>query len=223
MDMGQSFTSKNLGAFLKEIMKARGLTERTLAQGAGIAQSGLSNVISEKAREPDPRTLRAIANYLNIDVFILFRLLDYVPPSTEPYGAYSPLALYIAHRVDDLSPERQKAFLHVLEALLEDVDLQQAVKTVREQPIDSDSLSFEGIDTSLPEFINEAANLYLSSGRFTTAAAFDPSDNELVAPGTTYLTTFGHLGLAGRARLVALIRHKLRQVYSPDLVAREDR
>jgi len=221
MDMGQSFTSKNLGAFLKEIMKARGLTERTLAQGAGIAQSGLSNVISEKAREPDPRTLRAIANYLNIDVFILFRLLEYVPPSTEPYGAYSPLALYIAHRVDDLPPERQKAFLHVLEALLEDVDLQQAVKTVREQS--TDSLLFEEIDTTLPEFINEAANLYLSSGRFTTAAAFDPSDDELVAPGSIYLTTFGNLGPAGRARLVALIRHKLRQVYSSDLVAREDR
>jgi transcriptional regulator with XRE-family HTH domain len=197
------------------------LTERTLAQGAGIAQSGLSNVVSEKAREPDARTLRAIATFLNIDVFLLFRLLGYVPPSTEAYGAYSPLALYVAHRFEALLPERQQVLLHVLESLLEDVALQHEVKSVRENP--DPVAALVGIDIALPEFINQAANAYLTEGRVVTAADIDPKDDELVMPGTDITLRFGQLDTAARARLVALMRHKIRQVYSPDLVNTEHR
>ena len=209
--------AKTLGSFLKEVLDARGLTERMVAQGAGIAQSGLSNVISEKAREPDPNTLRRIAAFLKIDVFILFRLLGYVPPSTEAYGSYSPMGLYVAHRFDALPPERQRAVLHVIESLMEDREIQEEIKGVRENP--NPSASLDNIEEALSERVNQCANWYLTNSRFQTAEEIDPKDDEEVYPGLL----FGQLSTVFRARLIGLLRHKMRQIYSPDLVEMEYR
>lgn len=205
---------KTLGAFLKSIMEARGLTERIVAQGAGIAQSGLSHIIQEKAHQPDPRTLRAIANYLGIDVFILFRLLGYVPPDSEPYGSYSPLSLYIAHRFDHLPAERQEVLLHTLEALLKDVEIKAEVRSVRENLNSTGFLT--GLDEAFPEKVTQFANWYLTNGRFATPADIDPTDKEEVSPGVR----FGDLDTTLRTRLIALLRHKMRQIYAPFMVER---
>jgi transcriptional regulator with XRE-family HTH domain len=208
---------KTLGDFLKAVMTARRLTERTLSQGAGIAQSGLSNLIQQKAREPDARTLRAIADYLQIDVFILFRLLGYVPPSTEPYGSYRPLALYVAQRFETLPVERQEVLLHVLESLLEDVDSKKEVRRLRSNP-DADR-RFSGIEQLHGEFITQCGRWYLSQGRFETSAEVLPEDDEEIYPGIR----FGDLEDQQRAQLLAFLRHLMRQVYTPDLVSLEDR
>ncbi len=201
--------SKTLGSFLKDVMKARGLTERTLAQGAGIAQSGLSNVIQGKAREPDPRTLRSIADYLGIDVFILFRLLGYVPPATEPYGAFSPMALYIAQRFESLPDERQQVMLHVLESLLDDIEIKREVQNVRNNanlaPI------FGGVDT-LVVSVTTVGRSYLTNKRFDSADDIDLHDGDEVYPGIL----FGQLDDVFRRSLVAFLRHAMRQIYSPE-------
>ena len=120
-----------LGVFLNEVLQRRRLTASALAEGAHISQSGLSNILQGKAREPDPRTLKAIADYLQMDVFSLFRLVGYVPPASEVYGAYSPLALYIARRFEALPVERQSAFLNVLEALVDEPQTKRDIQALR--------------------------------------------------------------------------------------------
>jgi transcriptional regulator with XRE-family HTH domain len=210
-------TTISLGGFLKEILEARRMTERTLSQGAGIAQSGLSSVIQEKAREPDPRTLRAIAQYLEIDVFILFRLLEYVPPMSEVYANYSPVALYMAQRYDALPEDRRRIMLHVLESLHQDQTTKQQLQALRAHPEPVEALGT--IEDTLPEVINRAANWYLSAGRFEVSREIDPQSDEEVLPGIH----FGDLSVVARERLVALLRHKVRQVYAPDMVSKASR
>src|ERR1700694_3149055 len=83
--------AKTLSEFLRDVMAARGLTERALAEGAGVSQSGISNLVQGKSREPDPRTLRALADFLDVEVFVMFRLMGYLPPADEIYGAYDAM------------------------------------------------------------------------------------------------------------------------------------
>jgi transcriptional regulator with XRE-family HTH domain len=197
----------------------RGMTEREFAQAAGIAQSGLSNILSEKAREPDAKTLRAIASYLGIDAIILFRLVGYIAPLTKDYGAYSPLALYVAHRFDDLPDERQMALLHVIEALTNDIDIRHEIKEIRDNP--NSSATFGGMDNEdlFPERITQIGRWYLTNGRFSTADDIYPQDDEEISPGLTY----GDIDTKFRRRLMAFLRDVMSQVYSSSTVEQEDR
>lgn len=128
---------------------------------------------------------------------------------------FGGLALYAAHRFDELPGERQQVLLHTLEAFLEDVDVKKEVKRIRENP--APFAAFVNMADLLPERVNQCANWYLSQGRFATADDIDPKDDEEVYPGIK----FGQLDMVFRIRLVALLRHKMRQLFSPDLVAME--
>lgn len=205
-----------LGIFLSHILEARQQTARAFAEGAGIAQSGVSNIILGKNREPDPRTLKAIADYLGIEVFILFRLVGYVPPADELYGTYDPMALYIARRFALLSEEKQQALLHVMETLIDDAEIKSNVQTLRESA--EPSHAFIQITDAQPEIINQAANWYLTQARFTTPAQIDPQLSEEVLPGLP----FGQLSRAARQRLLALMRHKIRQIFAFHMVDEEN-
>jgi len=207
-----------LGQFLSEILDARHLTARALAEGANVSQSGISNVLQGRPREPDPRTLRAIADYLEIDVFILFRLLGYVPPASEYYGAYSPIALYVATRFEALPDDKQQALLHVMETLAPEPGQKQDLQTLRER-LEAGSSELDDIDKALPEMINDAANYYLTRGEFLSVTAINPKAHEFVSP----TQRFGDLSVAARERLVALMRHKIRQISAPYMVDEEYR
>ncbi len=214
-----SETPQTLGQFLKIIIKERHLTEREFAQAAGVGQSGLSNILSGKAREPDAKTLRAIARYLQIDAIILFRLCGYVPPPTRAYAAYSPLSLYMAHRIDDLPEERQRAVLHVIEALTADIETKFEIRAIRENPDPPAKLAGFTKSGWLREPVTQIGRWYLTKGQFATAHDIAPREDDEVFHGIHYRD----LDAQFRRKLIAFLREVMSVTYSPEMVDEEDR
>lgn len=82
--------ARQLGAYIRDIRKARGLTIRALAAQAHIDSGGLARLEGAKiVRTPHPDTLRSLAVALNVSLADLFVLAGYaVPqdlPGIEPY------------------------------------------------------------------------------------------------------------------------------------------
>jgi transcriptional regulator with XRE-family HTH domain len=92
----------------------------SLAEAAGVSEGVIRNLlrhgIDPKAKDPDARTLRKVADALGIDSPKLFRLAGYIPPAPD---ANSVPAEYLADVFDQLPPEKQDAVMSVLEAMAE--------------------------------------------------------------------------------------------------------
>lgn len=93
---------KNVGARIKQILKANKQTQKELSQATGIPESTLSDILREK-KEPGVDKMRLIAEFLKVDLHWLvegksFRETDYgegkiaeIAAASE-YGARSPIA-----------------------------------------------------------------------------------------------------------------------------------
>ena len=107
----------SLGYFLTELLHERRISNRALAAGAGVSESVIRNLlqhgIAPGAKDPDPRTLRVVANFLKVDALKLFQLAGYID-SVVPY---SVRAEYLAGLFDKLPLAWQSAILHVAEAI----------------------------------------------------------------------------------------------------------
>lgn len=115
-----------LGHYLTNWLHTHQISNRTLARGAGVSESVIRNLlqhgIDPEAKNPDPHTLRGVADYLGIDPLKLFCLAGYLP--TPSYR----LSARTQHLVDvfDLLPvEKQDAVLHVLDVLIDACHLLQ--------------------------------------------------------------------------------------------------
>ena len=212
---------QSLGQYLTIILAEKNINARDLAKGAGLAQSVVSTILTDKSKKPDANTLQAIATFLDIEVFALLRLVGYTPPANELYGAYTPLGLYVSRHFDQLSDDNQRVVMHLIETLHRNQDppnpkpsmdqLHQVWTAV--EPLGA----LDGIEDAMPEFINQAANYYLTNNRFFYPFDINPSPDELISRDLP----FGQLSKKAQKRLLALMRAKIRLIFTPTMVDEE--
>ena len=211
---------KTLGAFLNAVLQDRKLTGQALAQGANISQSAVSNLlqhgIDTRVSAPEMRILIAVADFLKIDVLLLYRLAGYVPPANFHYPSTSAFAVYLGQMYDLLPKNRQQVLRGIVEALVAEPREAAFVPVIQEHTRAS---SFIGIQEFQPNFVNEAANYVLAHQSFLHPLDVKLADHDEVAPGVS----FGVLDGIAQRRIIALINQKLRLNYTPDIVDPADR
>ncbi|MCK6580342.1 MAG: hypothetical protein L6Q98_19790 [Anaerolineae bacterium] len=150
-----TYSSSTLGAFVAELMRKRKHNNVSLAEAARVSEGVIRNLlkvgIDPKAKDPDPRTLRRVADALDIDALMLFRLAGYIQPAPD---ANSVRAEYLADVFDSLAPEKQDAVMGVLEAMAD----QGQVKAVIQEMRHGSQPALAGMDINFPALIREAAN-----------------------------------------------------------------
>jgi len=211
---------KTLGTFLNAVLQDRKLTGQALAQGANISQSAVSNLlqhgIDTRVRAPEMRILIAVADFLKIDVLLLYRLAGYVPPANFHYPSTSAFAVYLGQMYDLLPKNRQQVLRGIVEALVAEPREAAFVPVIQEHTRAS---SFIGIQEFQPNFVNDAANYVLAHQSFLHPLDVKLADHDEVAPGVS----FGVLDGIAQRRIIALINQKLRLNYTPDIVDPADR
>ncbi|MBI5961620.1 MAG: helix-turn-helix transcriptional regulator [Chloroflexi bacterium] len=200
-----------LGAFLANLMDQQKHNNVSLAEAAGVSEGVIRNLlkvgIDPKAKDPDARTLRKIADALGVNSLKLFRLVGYIPPAPD---ANSVRAEYLADVFDHLPPEKQDAVMGVLEAM---ADAPKEKKVVQEMRL-SPHKALAGIDLTFPAMIREAANHLIIQYAMTA-----PADVERIEPDAEIAgNPWRDLPAATRQRITALIRHKLSLDYDPTMV-----
>lgn len=207
--------ANTLGGFLEEQMQKRGLSNRALARAAGISEAAVRNLLKHgiegETKDPDPRTLNAVAEQLRVDALKLYRLAGYVEP---PGPANSVRAEYLADIFDRLPPERQDAVMGVIEALTDEEIAKHNVQKMRKAPSDE----LVGIDEMFPGLIRLAANHLIAEYKMV-----DSQDVRLIDPDATVPpgNQWQDLTERTRQRIIALIRYKLSVEYDPTLVDEE--
>jgi len=200
-----------LGQFLADLMRKREHNNSTLATEAGVSESVIRNMlkhgIDSRAKDPDARTLRKVADALGVNSLMLFRLAGYIPPEPE---ANSVRAEYLADVFDRLPPEKQDAVMSVLEAMSESQTEKATIQEMRQSSHDA----LAGMDLNFPAMIREAANQLIAHYAMT-----DPEDVERIEPGVEVIRNkWSKLPAETRQRIMALIRYKLSLDYDPTMV-----
>jgi hypothetical protein len=202
---------RSLGAFVSDLMGQKQHTNVSLAAAAGVSEGVIRNIlkvgIDPKAKDPEARTLRRVADALEVDALKLFRLAGYLPP---PRDANSVRADYLAEVFDELPPEKQDAVMGVLEAMARELRHKEAIRKMRETPDDPTA----GIDILTPGMIRLIANQLIVHYEMLR-----PEDVYLIKPDV--FTTFYRwkdLSTAMQERVKALIRQKLSLEYDPTMV-----
>jgi len=195
-----------LGSFLKDMLHTRNLSSRGLAAGAGISEAVVRNMLlhglDPKAKDPDPRTLLAVADFLNVEPEVIFRMVGYL----DEKRFYSARGEYLAHIFDSLPPERQSALLHAAEALAEDVDAQRLLSAMQSNPDDESYASVSVFPKGWNPFLRYAANALISNGQL-----IDIADMDRISPEAKLLSgrMLSELDANERLQLLKLIRAKL--------------
>jgi transcriptional regulator with XRE-family HTH domain len=200
-----------LGAFIADLMDKQQHNNVSLAESAGVSEGVIRNLlkhgIDSKAKDPDARTLRKVADALGVDAARLFRLAGYIPPAPD---ANSVRAEYLADVFDDLPPEKQDAVMSVLEAMAEAPREKTTIQEMRR----SSHKALAGMDLNFPAMIREAANQLIAQYAMTAPADVDRIESDAVVAGNQWQD----LSIATRKRITALIRHKLSLDYDPTMV-----
>lgn len=204
-----------LGEFLQLELSHRKLSNRALAIGAGVSEFAIRNMLqhglNSKAKDPDPRTLRAVADYLSIDPLYLFRLAGYIPP---PKNAPSVRAEIVAEVFDKMDEEQQDAMLGIFEAMANKVRHKEAIQSLR-----TGSLALDGFDVGSPQTVRHIANAILAETKVTSAGELDRPDaispDLVVAPNGL---TWDSLPVTAKQRALGLAKAKLNLNYDPTMV-----
>jgi transcriptional regulator with XRE-family HTH domain len=208
--------ARTLGDFIAEEMDKHQFTNRSLAAAAGISEGAVRNVLKygndKRAKDPDARTILAIADALSVEPLRLYRLAGYVPPQSDSYSAR---AEYLAETFDELPPEKQDAVMSVLEAMTDKSTRKTTVKMMRD---DSDN-PLAGFDLVNPIISQVIANQLIAQFQMT-----QPSEVELIKDDTQVLQyRWRDLPYNSQQRIKALIRHKLSLKYDPTMVDPNER
>jgi transcriptional regulator with XRE-family HTH domain len=204
-------SANTLGTFVAELMRKQNHNNSSLAAVAGVSESVIRNIlkhgIEAKVKDPDPRTLRRVADALNVDALMLFRLAGYIPPQAN---ANSVRAEYLADVFDELPEEKQDAVLGVLEAMTNRQSRQDALRSMREKP--SDPLA--GLDAAFPPLIRLFANHLIAHYQMES-----PYESERIEPNVKIQGyRWGDLPQMMQKRVKALIEQKLSLDYNPTMV-----
>jgi transcriptional regulator with XRE-family HTH domain len=106
--------AQKVGRRIQEVRKSRGLTQAELSQMVDLSTKYISN-IECGFKTPKLNTFVAIANALQCDANqLLSDVLDVT--TAQESGALSK-------RLQNLSVEKQRQILHVLEVMVEDADM----------------------------------------------------------------------------------------------------
>jgi transcriptional regulator with XRE-family HTH domain len=209
-------TRNTLGEFLAAELHKQGMSNRALAASAGVSESVIRNLLQHglepKAKDPDPRTLRAVADTLGINALVLFRLAGYIPP---PPDALSVRGQFVGEAFDRLQPEKQDAVMGVIQALTDrqrDKDTLHDIRTDAGNPL-------AGFDIGSTRLIRSAANRLIAGANITDAVELDepnriPLDLEVFHGGLTWSA----VPESTKRRVIGLAKAKLNLDYDPTMV-----
>lgn len=203
--------SNSLGSFISDLMKKQQHNNVSLAAAAGVSEGVIRNLlkhgIEARAKDPDPRTLRQVADALGIDAIMLFRLAGYLPPQSD---ANSVRAEYLADVFDELPIEKQDAVLGVLEAMSDKRSRKETINAMRENP----KSPLTGFDLNNPNIARLMANQLIAHYQIT-----DPSDVDRIEPDAFIINNkWKDIPSKAQERIKSLIRHKLSLSYNPTMV-----
>lgn len=204
-------TAHTLGKFIADVMHQQGHNNVSLASMAGVSEGVIRNLLKHgsdpRAKDPDPRTLRRVADALGINALKLFRLAGYIPPAPN---ANSVRAEFLADVFDELTPEKQDAVLSVLEAMSKSYTHKEAIQAMRRDP----SQPLAGIEASFFGLTRFMANDLIAQYQMVS-----PVETHRIEPdATTYGIKWKEMSETLRRRIIALIEHKLSLDYDPTMV-----
>jgi hypothetical protein len=204
-------TANTLGRFVSDLMAKHHHNNSSLAQAAGVSESVIRNLLKHgldpKAKDPDPRTLRQVADALGINSVMLFQMAGYISP--QPM-ANSVRAEYLADVFDELPPEKQDAVLGVLEAMADTPKQKTAVREMR----DDLSNPLAGMDIAAPNLARLMANHLIAHYQMT-----EPAEISAIQPDVQILQyKWKDLPKGVQERIKALIRYKLSLEYHSTMV-----
>jgi hypothetical protein len=204
-----------LGYFITEILYLRRMSNHALAVGAGISDSVVRNLtqhgIDPRAKDPDPHTLRTVANFLGINPVKLFKLAGYITSE----NAYSVRAEYLAYLFDLLPTDKQLALLNIAETLVEDVDQKKSLQLMREEP--ENPMAGIVYAEGYSPFFSIQANLLLTNNRFPGPAELTVDLESEVWPAQK----FKDMPLERQERLKVLMRAKLNLDFDSTMIGTE--
>jgi len=200
-----------LGAFIAELMRRQKHNNVSLAAAAGVSEGGIRNLLKvgsdPNAKDPDPRTLRRIADALGINAIPLFRLAGYIQP--EP-NANSVRAEYLADVFDQLPPIKQDAVLGVLEAMSDKLSHKDAIQEMRQNP----SNAMAGVEITFSHVARLMANQLIAYYQMESPMEITRIEPDVKVQGHRW----GDLPVLVQQRVKALIEHKLSLDYHPTMV-----
>ena len=204
-------SANTLGKFVSDLMKKHNHNNSSLAAVAGVSESVIRNLlkhgIETRVKDPDPRTLRRVADALDVDAIMLFRLAGYIPPQSN---ANSVRAEYLADTFDELPPEKQDAVLGVLEAMSSKSTRKSAIREMR----DDHRNPLAGLELHNPNIARLMANQLIAHYQMTDPAEADRIEDDVFVINTKWKD----IPLKTQERIKALIRHKLSLNYTPIMV-----
>lgn len=198
---------------MSEMMDKQEFTNRSLAAVAGISEGAVRNIlkygIDGRAKDPDARTLRSIADALDVNPIDLFRLAGYLPPAPDAHSARADL---FANVFDNLTPENQDAVIGVLDAFSK-----EPVKPLFELQLkDNTNPAFEGFELDTLFLLRTVANHLIAELKITEASDLKRITDDTLLPPNNRL--WGTVPINSKQRVIALIRHKLSLDYDPTMV-----
>lgn len=111
-----------LGVRLRQLRKARKLTQEDVAHQIGVARTTYA-MYEQNSREPDNETLQKLADFFQVSVDYLLGRTDEPSPSQGFVQDYSPFLKAIKEKypgvnIDD--PEVQRKLMKAIDLVLED-------------------------------------------------------------------------------------------------------
>src|SRR5258708_11535265 len=105
----------SLGAFLRSVLHARGMSGSLLAQLAGVSQGTISNLLrcgeSDSGDGPRPQVLRAVCEVLGLDQVQVFQIAGYIGSEKKRPVSLSKCGEYVGRVFDNLPGDKQKVLL----------------------------------------------------------------------------------------------------------------
>ena len=201
----------SLGRFIAERMRQQQHNNVSLAAAAGVSEGVIRNLLKHgddpRAKDPDPRTLRKVADALEVDSIMLFRLAGYISPQPR---ANSVRAEFLADVFDELPQEKQDAVLSVLEAMSTNTSHKRDIQEIREDPANP----LAGVDLANPGLARIMANDLIAHYQIQSPHEIERIEPDAVVHGHKWSS----LPQATQVRVKALIEHKLALDYDPTMV-----
>ena len=197
-----------LSKLISDLMELKDYSNRSLAAAAGISEGAVRNLLKygreAGVKEPDARTLRAVADALDIRPATLFMLADYLPRENVNN---SWQAVYVADVFDRLPPVKKDIVLGVLGAIVESPEEKAKIHENRQRTQKQEALD------SIPTIVREAANTLIVRYAMNSPEDIENIEDETWVIGQRWDRVDPHL----QEQIIALIQHKLTLDYDPTM------